>query len=81
MALIAQAFGASRDDSAHACAADAVEQAFSAMGMPTRLRELDIPRDSLPTILENSLKNFNADPKREFLRERDTLMAALQAAW
>jgi hypothetical protein len=49
--------------------------------MPTRLRELDIPRDSLETVLENSLRNFNADPKREFLRERDALMAALQAAW
>ena len=49
--------------------------------MPTRLRELDIPRDSLATVVESSLKNFNADPKREFLRERDALMAAFQAAW
>ena len=51
------------------------------MQMPTKLRELDIPRDTLPIILENSLRNFNADPKREFLRERETLMAALDAAW
>jgi hypothetical protein len=49
--------------------------------MPTRLHELDIPRDSLETVLENSLRNFNADPQREFLRERDTLLAALRAAW
>lgn len=81
MALIAQAFGDSGDDAPHDCAADAVEQAFSGMGMPTRLRGLDIPRDSLSVILENSLKNFNADPKREFLREREALMAVLQAAW
>ena len=31
--------------------------------MPTRLSQLDIPRESLPTILEHSLKNFNADPE------------------
>lgn len=81
MALIAQAFDVNDARPAHERAADAVEQAFAQAGMPTRLRELDIPRDSLSTILENSLKNFNADPKREFLRERDALMAALQAAW
>lgn len=81
MALIAQAFEVTGDRPAHERAADAVERAFAGMGMPTKLRELDIPRDSLATILENSLKNFNADPKREFLRERDTLMAALNAAW
>ena len=49
--------------------------------MPVRLGELDIPRDSLADVLEASLKNFNADPKREFLRERDALMSALEAAW
>jgi hypothetical protein len=32
-------------------------------------------------VLENSLKNFNADPKREFVRERDLLDGVLQAAW
>jgi len=49
--------------------------------MPVKLRELDISRDSLATVLENSLRNFNADPQREFLREREALMAALEAAW
>ncbi len=81
MALIAAAFGVTDERPAHECAADAVEQAFARAGMPTKLRELDIPRDSLATVLENSLRNFNADPQREFLRERETLMAALQAAW
>lgn len=81
MALIAQAFAIAGDRPAQERAADAVEQAFTGMGMPVRLRGLDIPRDSLPVILENSLKNFNADPQREFLRERDTLLAALNAAW
>jgi hypothetical protein len=45
------------------------------------LCELNIPRDSLETVVEHSLRNFNADPKREFLRERDALLAALEAAW
>jgi alcohol dehydrogenase class IV len=81
MALIAEAFGVTDDRAAHERAAEAVELAFKQAGMPIRLRELDIPRDSLETVLNNSLKNFNADPKREFLRERDALLAALQAAW
>jgi len=34
-----------------------------------------------PGWLDNSLKNFNADPKREFVRERDKLRAVLDAAW
>ena len=81
MALIARAFGVTDDRPAHERAADAVESAFAGAGMPTRLRELNIPRDSLETIVEHSLRNFNADPKREFLRERDALLAALEAAW
>ena len=81
MALIAEAFGVTDERAAHERAAEAVELSFIQAGMPTRLRELDIPQDSLETVLENSLRNFNADPKREFLRERDALMAALQAAW
>jgi alcohol dehydrogenase class IV len=81
MTLIAQAFDVVDNRPAHERAADAVERAFAQAGMPTRLRELDIPRDSLATVLENSLRNFNADPKREFLRERDALRAALEAAW
>jgi len=81
MALIAEAFGVTDERAAHERAAEAVELAFKQAGMPTRLRELDIPRDSLETVLENSLRNFNADPKREFLRERAALLTALQAAW
>jgi alcohol dehydrogenase class IV len=81
MDSIAQAFGITDARPAHERAAEAVESAFAGASMPVRLGQLGIPRDSLPTILENSLRNFNADPKREFLRERDTLMATLQAAW
>jgi len=81
MALIADAFEATDSRSPHERAADAVERAFAQARMPVRLGELDIPRDSLGEVLEASLKNFNADPQREFLRESDALMAALEAAW
>ncbi len=81
MALIAQAFEITDSRPAQERAAEAVERAFAQAGMPVKLRELDIPRDSLATVLENSLMNFNADPKREFLHERNALMAALEAAW
>ncbi len=58
-----------------------LEQVFGGLGMATRLSALGFPRESLATVLEHSLKNFNADPKREFVRERPALEAALAAAW
>ncbi len=61
--------------------ADEMERQFSSMGMPTRISQLNIPRSSLEVILENSMKNFNSDPKREFLKERALLQKALEAAW
>ena len=85
MCRIAQALDAWRDGDpvaeAPERAAAALERAFQAIGMPTRLSQLDFPRASLPVVLENSLKNFNADPKREFVRERDLLAAVLESAW
>ncbi|MEO7726985.1 MAG: iron-containing alcohol dehydrogenase, partial [Burkholderiales bacterium] len=62
-------------------AAEQLDSFFTSLGMPTRLRDLDFPREGLKNVLENSLKNFNADPKREFVRERDLLHEVLQAAW
>ena len=55
--------------------------AAAGLGMPTRLRELRVPEDGLAAILEDSMKNFNADPKREFLHHRDALWGALRACW
>jgi len=61
--------------------ADRMEVVFRSLGMPTRLSELGIARDGLPRVLELSLTNFNADPKREFARERELLGEILQSAW
>jgi alcohol dehydrogenase class IV len=85
MCNIAKALGAWRDgeppEAAPDRAAAALERVFESVGMPTRLSQLDIPRDGLETILEHSLKNFNSDPKREFVRERELLWDVLQATW
>ena len=85
MRRIAQALGAWRQgerlEEAPERAAAAIEKLFGGLGLPTRASQLGIPRESLTTILERSLKNFNADPKREFVRERDFLHEVLQSTW
>jgi alcohol dehydrogenase class IV len=58
-----------------------MEAEFTALGMPTRLAGLAIERGRLPQVLELSLKNFNADPRREFVRERERLASILEEAW
>jgi alcohol dehydrogenase class IV len=85
MAQIAQALGVWQESdgivAAPEKAAAELERVFKSVGMPVRISGLDIPRESLPLIIENSLKNFNADPKREFVRERDLLLGVLEACW
>ena len=61
--------------------AETMEAEFRALGMPTRLSGLGIAREKLPQVLEISLRNFNADPKREFVKERERLGQILEAAW
>jgi alcohol dehydrogenase class IV len=61
--------------------ADQLEATFAALGMATRVSGLGIERARLPQVLELSLTNFNADPRRDFVRERDGLAAILDAAW
>lgn len=62
-------------------AADALEAVFRGIGMPTRVGEFGVPQESAPRVLEHALKNFNADPRREFVRERDLLNEVLLACW
>ncbi|MND07361.1 hypothetical protein D3C83_292750 [compost metagenome] len=58
-----------------------MDETFASLGMPTRLSGLNIERAKLPAVLEHSLKNFNADPKRDFVKERGLLAEILEAAW
>ncbi len=41
--------------------ADMLERLYSRIGVPTRLRQLDIPRDDLRNIANETVKNFNAN--------------------
>ena len=85
MARIAMALGAWDDGAplgeAPQCAADAVDALFRSMGMQIRVSELEVPKANADRMLEHALKNFNADPQREFVRERDLLRDVLLAAW
>jgi alcohol dehydrogenase class IV len=62
-------------------AADELEKVFASIGMPTNLSQLNIPRSSAEKILSASLKNFNADPKQEFVKEKELLGEVLAATW
>lgn len=41
--------------------ADLLEGLYTAMGMPTRLRDIGVPRDDLQGIANETVKNFNAN--------------------
>jgi len=41
--------------------ADSLEKLYGRLGMPTGLRELDIPREDFPKIANETVKNFNAN--------------------
>jgi alcohol dehydrogenase class IV len=85
MCSIAEALGVWRpgmsETDAPARAADHLAKLFDAMGMAGRLRDLEIPEEGLPLIVEDSMKNFNADPKREFLEHREELHQVIKACW
>ena len=42
--------------------ADKLEAVYSRVGVPTRLRQIEIPRDDLQTIADETVKNFNFNP-------------------
>ena len=42
--------------------ADKLEAVYSRVGVPTRLRQIEIPRDDLETIADETVKNFNFNP-------------------
>lgn len=66
---------------APARAANALARCFADLGMPARLSELEIPADGIEALVEDSMKNFNADPKREFQHHRAELLETLRACW
>lgn len=61
--------------------ADALDEFFSGIGMPVRLRELDIPKEELPLLAMDTLKNFNANPGDRPDDYTDRMQALLEASW
>ena len=61
--------------------ADAVDALFRGIGMQMRLRDLGVPREMLPRIVDFSLRNFNADRNQTFANETEALGRALDLAW
>ncbi len=41
--------------------ADRLDALYTGLGMPTRVRQLDIPREDFPKIAADTVKNFNAN--------------------
>jgi alcohol dehydrogenase class IV len=72
--------GMTAEDAARATA-DALDALYDRIGMPKRLRQLDIPRDELPLLAEDTLKNFNANPGARPDGYVDLMLGYLEAAW
>jgi alcohol dehydrogenase class IV len=84
-ARIAEALGVWKEGmattDAAAATADALESVYRRIGMPTRIRELDIPEADLPLLAQDTLKNFNANPGARSDAYVATMLELLQAAW
>ncbi len=62
--------------------ADAVEAIYTRVGVPTALRQLDIPQDELPNIARATTKNFNFNPGARSPEEQiEASLRLLQHAW
>jgi alcohol dehydrogenase class IV len=59
----------------------ALEVFYRSIGMPARLRELDIPQDDLTLLAHDTLKNFNANPGVRSDGYVEEMGQLLQAAW
>ena len=61
--------------------ADALETLYRRIGMPARIRDLDIPKTDLPLLAKDTLKNFNANPGDRPGDYTDRMLRLLEAAW
>lgn len=82
---IAAALGVGRAGmSAQAAAeatADALDAFYRGIGMPTRVRELDVPAAELELVARDTLKNFNANPGQRAATYTEDMLRLLQATW
>ena len=61
--------------------AEALEAFYRSIGMPTRVRELDVPEVELPLVARDTLKNFNANPGARSATYTEEMLQLLRAAW
>jgi alcohol dehydrogenase class IV len=84
-ARLATALGVWKQDmpaeAAIGAAADALESFYRSLGMPTRVRDLDISEEDLPPLARDTRKNFNASPGARTEAYVDEMLQLLRAAW
>lgn len=62
--------------------ADTLEAIYTRIGVPTRLRQIDVPRDDLRAIAGATVKNFNFNPgERSAEAQVEDAVRLLEAAW
>ena len=62
--------------------ADKLESLYADVGVPTRLRQLDIPREDLQAIADETVKNFNFNPGLRSAQEQvEDARCLLEAAY
>jgi alcohol dehydrogenase class IV len=62
--------------------ADMLEALYTRVGVPTRLRQLDIPREDLRSIADETVKNFNANAGMRSAQDQiEDAMRLLEAAY
>jgi alcohol dehydrogenase class IV len=83
---VGQAIGVWRDgmtpEQSANVAADKLEEIYGQIGAPTRLRQLDIPQDSLQKIANLTVKNFNANAGARSADDQiRSALTLLETAW
>ena len=61
--------------------ADRLEEIYREIGMPSRIRDVDIPKVDLPLLAQDTLKNFNANPGNRPDDYVDQMLSLLEASW
>ncbi|MBI08514.1 MAG: hypothetical protein CMM55_03235 [Rhodospirillaceae bacterium] len=61
--------------------ADRLEEIYREIGMPSRIRDVDIPKADLPLLAQDTLKNFNANPGNRPNDYVDQMLSLLEASW
>jgi len=84
-ARMAQSLGVWQDsmtpDTAAAASAGALEAFYRSLGMPARVRDLEVPEADLPLLARETLKNFNANPGERPPQYEEQMLELLLACW